>query len=52
MIRSDKLTKEEKHEIAQVFKRLRLLPDLPCQLVIHCHEGTVGAIEFQGLKLK
>lgn len=52
MIRANRLTREEKHEIAQVLKRFRLLPPVPCQIVLHCVDGTVQAVEYQGLKLK
>lgn len=45
------LGKAEKERLTELLMGFGILPKLPCQLVFHCVDGKVQAIEIQKLRL-
>ena len=52
MIRMTDLSKEEKQSLETLLQKLHLLPPKSCQIVFHCAQGTVQAIEYAKFTLK
>lgn len=52
MLEKSRLTKEDKGGLAAALVKAGLMPAIPCQVVLHCVDGMVQVVEFQGLKMK
>lgn len=46
------LSKEQRVVLASVLKKMGVLPDLSCQITLHCAQGTVQALEYGKLIIK
>ena len=46
------ISKDTKKEIAAVLKKAGILPDLSCQIIFHCVQGTLQTIEYGKIIIK
>ena len=52
MIRETNLTQEEKENLEACLRRMNILPQRGCQVILHCVQGKIQMVEFSNFKIK